>query len=82
MERLGKPACVNALSLVAFPSVRTTSFILRAVRPSELSWSSPIILADQQRPSEGTELTLQHGGNQPKGRPSSTVSHVHRFLFP
>lgn len=73
-EGLVEPACMNALSLVAFPSMHTTSFSFRAVRPSELSWSSPIILADEQRPREGPELTLQHTGSQPKARTNTSVS--------
>lgn len=81
-EGLVEPDCMNALSLVAFPSVLTTSLSFRAERPSELSWSSPTILADEQRPRKGTELTLQHIGSQPKARTCTKVFHIHRFLFP
>lgn len=81
-EGLVEPACMNALSSVALPSVHTISLSFRAERPSELSWSSPIILADEQRPRKDTELTLQHIGSQPKARTCTKVSHVRRFLFP
>lgn len=73
---------MHALSSVAFPSVHTTPLSSRAARPSELSWFSPIILADEQRPWEGTELTQQHIARQPKARTSTKVSCVHRCLFP